>query len=571
MKQCRIAFSVVFLLLASAFPRLVTAENWPMLAHDQQHTGSTGDALALPLSLNGSLAIDGSTMFLSSPVVEGCVAYLAGFRHGTCMKAYDMCTGTLLWEFCDNDRDLETACVYGDYVYVSADYNLSSGSRLYKLDRTTGAMLQYVEVPGQPEPACVVNGTIYVGYGHYWSGPYGLIALDAETLATIWNYSNPAGHGCSQPAVSEDGSLLYTSDGGGSLRCLNSTTGIEIWAFSSGIPWGVNSPCVSGSSVYFVAGCENVNAYALASADGSLLWSKHLAGAGCQSQTQAVHNDVLYVSADKTLYALDGSDEGNTLWTFRADGGCQAPSIASDVVFVPTDGAGGVYALDAPTGSVQWSYSCPGTVPQLAAPAIASGHLLFYYYDATATVTTLYDFVSAQPNQPPVANDDDFGARSGIPLLVAGPGVFRNDSDADADQLTAVLVSDVSNGTLTLNPDGSFLYQSVSGFSGIDQFAYFANDGSANSASAAVVSLHVKGTGAIAPGDYNEDAVWTEFDLTALIDAIFSNGPDPADGGCRIWPRGDLDCDGFSTPLDLPRLVDYLYAGGIAPCDPCQQ
>ena len=36
------------------------------------------------------------------------------------------------------------------------------------------------------------------------------------------------------------------------------------------------------------------------------------------------------------------------------------------------------------------------------------------------------------------------------------PGVLGNDTDPDGDALSAVLVSGPSNGTLTLNADGSF-------------------------------------------------------------------------------------------------------------------
>ena len=46
-------------------------------------------------------------------------------------------------------------------------------------------------------------------------------------------------------------------------------------------------------------------------------------------------------------------------------------------------------------------------------------------------------------------------------LTVGAPGVLGNDSDADGDPLTAVLVSGVSNGSLTLNSDGSFTYTPI--------------------------------------------------------------------------------------------------------------
>jgi hypothetical protein len=72
---------------------------------------------------------------------------------------------------------------------------------------------------------------------------------------------------------------------------------------------------------------------------------------------------------------------------------------------------------------------------------------------ATVTVT-----VGAPANTPPVAVDDAFSTVHDTVLNVAAPGVLGNDTDADGDTLTAVLVADVANGTLALVSDGSFTY-----------------------------------------------------------------------------------------------------------------
>ena len=67
---------------------------------------------------------------------------------------------------------------------------------------------------------------------------------------------------------------------------------------------------------------------------------------------------------------------------------------------------------------------------------------------------------------------------------------LSNDSDADGDTLTAAEVSGPSNGTLTLNTDGSFTYTPNANFNGSDSFTYQANDGSADS-NIATVSITV--------------------------------------------------------------------------------
>jgi large repetitive protein len=71
-----------------------------------------------------------------------------------------------------------------------------------------------------------------------------------------------------------------------------------------------------------------------------------------------------------------------------------------------------------------------------------------------ATVT----IAVAAVNDPPVAANDGYSTSEGAALNVAAPGVLDNDADVDGAPLTAELVSPPNYGTLTLNPDGSFVY-----------------------------------------------------------------------------------------------------------------
>jgi hypothetical protein len=89
-------------------------------------------------------------------------------------------------------------------------------------------------------------------------------------------------------------------------------------------------------------------------------------------------------------------------------------------------------------------------------------------------------------NNPPVAVNDSYSTDQGVTLNVAAPGVLANDTDPDNNPLTAVPGTGPSNGTLTLNSNGSFTYVPATGFHGIDSFTYLARDGTANSAPATV-------------------------------------------------------------------------------------
>ncbi|HEV2192605.1 MAG TPA: cadherin-like domain-containing protein [Nitrosopumilaceae archaeon] len=84
-------------------------------------------------------------------------------------------------------------------------------------------------------------------------------------------------------------------------------------------------------------------------------------------------------------------------------------------------------------------------------------------------------------NHLPVAKNDIYFVNENATLNIHGSGVLANDTDADGNTLTALLVSNVLNGVLTLNQNGSFTYTPHSNFHGMDSFTYKANDGTASS------------------------------------------------------------------------------------------
>ncbi len=83
---------------------------------------------------------------------------------------------------------------------------------------------------------------------------------------------------------------------------------------------------------------------------------------------------------------------------------------------------------------------------------------------------------------PPAARADSYTLDEDRQLTIsAANGVLDNDTDAETDPLTAILVTDVQHGDLTLRADGSFVYQPAADFFGSDSFQYHANDGDQDS------------------------------------------------------------------------------------------
>jgi VCBS repeat-containing protein len=107
---------------------------------------------------------------------------------------------------------------------------------------------------------------------------------------------------------------------------------------------------------------------------------------------------------------------------------------------------------------------------------------------ANTTLTAVYDpdFV----NEPPVAVADSYAAAEDTPLSVPAPGVLGNDTDANSPPLTAVPSTGPSHGSLTLSPDGGFVYTPAANFNGTDSFTYRANDGELDSGTV-TVTIHV--------------------------------------------------------------------------------
>lgn len=89
-------------------------------------------------------------------------------------------------------------------------------------------------------------------------------------------------------------------------------------------------------------------------------------------------------------------------------------------------------------------------------------------------------------NVAPTAAADSVETRRDQRLTVAAPGVLVNDSDPEAEPLSAQLVSGVSHGTLELRADGSFVYTPANRYVGADSFTYRAFDGESYSAPVAV-------------------------------------------------------------------------------------
>ena len=131
-------------------------------------------------------------------------------------------------------------------------------------------------------------------------------------------------------------------------------------------------------------------------------------------------------------------------------------------------------------------------------------------------------------NDAPTAGGDSYSTPEDTPLNVNAPGLLANDSDPDAgDTLSAVLVSGPSNGTLTLNSNGSFSYTPNANYNGPDSFSYRARD--AAGATSAPVTVTITVTPVNDPPTAAVESYSTAEDTPLTVNApgVLANDSDP--------------------------------------------
>jgi len=162
-----------------------------------------------------------------------------------------------------------------------------------------------------------------------------------------------------------------------------------------------------------------------------------------------------------------------------------------------------------------------------------------------------------------VAFDDDYSTSEDTTLTVEIPGVLGNDNDTEGDPLTAILQAGPSNGSLTINANGSFTYTPDANFNGTDTFTYLANDGTDDSNIATVTitvdpvldaALHYVGT------TLTNGGVFVPLRVTAE--------PLPDDGEVVAWSgytvtftEGLVDLCGDDTDRVVHEAVKPLFIG----------
>ena len=166
-----------------------------------------------------------------------------------------------------------------------------------------------------------------------------------------------------------------------------------------------------------------------------------------------------------------------------------------------------------------------------------SGSDSFAYqaHDGTqASSTTTVRITVAPVNDAPTAFAEHYRVLNADTLVVEGLGVLLNDVDAEGNQLQAVILTQPDSGAVTMNTDGSFVYQPDPAFFGSVSFTYVATD-----------------------GEITSDPVDVTIDVTPLGN---SNSPT-----ISVTQEDRRDTDETATEAELPNAIS------VAPPQPAEE
>ena len=202
--------------------------------------------------------------------------------------------------------------------------------------------------------------------------------------------------------------------------------------------------------------------------------------------------------------------------------------------------------------------------------------------DGTASSEVATVTINVNPaNDGPVGAGDEYTTDEDTPLAIdAAAGVLANDTDADGDPLTAALVAGPANGTLSMNPDGSFNYTPNADFSGSDSFTYSVSDGEVTSDPITVtITVNPANDGPAGAADeyaVDEDAVLTIDAAGGVLANDTDADGDPLNAAVVTGPANGtltMNADGSFTYTPSANFsgsdsFTYTASDGSATSDP---
>ena len=261
-------------------------------------------------------------------------------------------------------------------------------------------------------------------------------------------------------------------------------------------------------------------------------------GGSAVERTQLTANDGSYLFAELPNGTYSLSERQPTALTDGNESSDDSDAVVGDdsiTELVVTGGESlannnfGELAIQSSFINIAWFFASSSEIDKIMRETVAVGEEQAGEMELAAAIRAGESDAPDVHNTAPIAVNDTYQVASDQQLdASATNGVLSNDTDPDGDLLTATLVQQATNGTVTLEADGSFSYQPDAGYAGPDTFTYRASDGTISS-SLAVVTITVGTVVDNAPNatadDYSiEQGSVLTVDATA---GVLSNDSDP--------------------------------------------
>jgi VCBS repeat-containing protein len=385
-----------------------------------------------------------------------------------------------------------------------------------------------------------------------------------------------------QPGLTQ-GTVLFNSDGSFSFQPTAGFAGTTSFSYVAYDSHGTSAPAVVTLTVTDQAPVAAADSYSVitgqwlnvSSAQGVLANDSDADGdtLTAQVQTQPAHGMLMSSNNGSVSYVPNSGFVGTDSWTYKASDGVKTSAAATVTVHVtlPPPPVGNdqdvVTAVNTPvSGNVTSTNSSGNTLTYSVVSSPSHGSLsLMSNGSFMFTPSSGYmgeDSFSFR------ANDGYQDGVVGIVSLVIHPTgpvalsrsyTAQHDADFEPDydsnllagsvydaagaQLTAVLVTGPSHGTVTVDSDGQFTYTPAADYLGTDTFTYRTSDGTTLS-SAATVTMTTVDDAPTATDDWYSISASSMTSITDPSESILANdddSQDPLTATLTVGPnQGDL-------------------------------
>jgi outer membrane protein assembly factor BamB len=207
-----------------------------------------------------------------------------------------------------------------------------------------------------------------------------VLCLERETGSLLWS-SDPGGTISAPLAAAENSVFIATnkvgddgSEAGGSLRAVDSATGLTVWV--KDYPRPFTSPLVARADRLY-AGSADGAFYALSSKSGDVLWKVETQDVVRGSALVTDH--AIYFGGDDGAVRAIEPEHGQVIWKFQTGGKIIGqPSVDERAAYFGS-GDGYVYSIESQTGKLRWRSRTGAAVE--ASPVIVGDRLLVASFD----------------------------------------------------------------------------------------------------------------------------------------------------------------------------------------------